>query len=63
MNEKNPVAPPIVRTIAYIGGALGVAALYAEVSDPLDTIAKVLVGFAAALSITFNPSFGVGSKK
>ena len=60
--NSKPGVPPIIRTIAYISGALGAAGLYADVDDPLNTIAKVLVGFALALGITYNPSFGIGSK-
>lgn len=59
-----PGIPPVIRTIVYLLGALGFVVLLVDATpDPIDTAAKIAVGLAAILGFTYNPSFGVGSKK
>ncbi len=59
-----PGIPPVLRTIIYLLGALGVVILLVGgVPDGVEIGAKVAAGLASILGFTYNPSFGVGSRK
>lgn len=62
-SSTTPPVPAIIRTVVYLAGALGTVAVIVGVEDPYLTWAKVAMGVASLLGFTFNPAFGVGSKK
>lgn len=59
-----PGVPAALRTIVYLLGALGVVILFVGGLPPeVETGSKIAAGLAAVFGFTYNPSFGIGSKR
>lgn len=61
--SATPDVPKVLRTAIYLAGALGTVMVLADVEGTWLTVAKVAMGLASILGFTFNPVFGVGSRK